>query len=245
MYEGRTLSAWLEGYDVWGPGVSHTNIDEAVRQMGTDTLPHLLKLLQAKDSYPKLVINRILSKQRLFTCRFTPAERLHSRALAAFQVLGTSAKAALPDLVTINQRHNHGYVMSAMAGFDKDAEIALVRELTNRTSEIREYAVYLLGSGSYDSAIVISALGKSLRDEQPEVRRYAAISLGRLAKHPAVAVPALGTALANESDDKVKEAIIYAVASYGTYGPEVRPEIEKALHSTNPEIRSAAAFCLR
>ena len=135
--------------------------------------------------------------------------------------------------------------MSAMAWFGKDAEIALSRELTNRTSEIRAYAVYLLGSGGHDSAAVISALGQSLRDEYPEVRRYAAISLGRLAKHPTIAVPALGAALADESDDKVKEAIIYALASYGTYGPEVRPEIEKALRSPNPEVRSAAAFCLR
>jgi hypothetical protein len=72
--------------------------DEAIRQMGTNTLPFLLRMIDAKDSRLKLKMMEIAGKQSVVKFHNTKAEERQSMALAAFRVLGPFAKSAIPEL---------------------------------------------------------------------------------------------------------------------------------------------------
>src|SRR5947209_5339007 len=66
LYKGKPLTHWLRGYDDW-PGVyalgdatgpTRSDADAAVRHAGTNAIPALLRLLQARDSALKLKVLR-------------------------------------------------------------------------------------------------------------------------------------------------------------------------------------------
>ena len=68
--EGKRLSFWLRSYSSDGDSPV---ADEALRTIGTNAIPALLAMLQAKDSTLKM-------KLVALGLRYTPAETCHMRA---------------------------------------------------------------------------------------------------------------------------------------------------------------------
>src|SRR3954452_17069213 len=62
VYQGKRLSLWIEGY--WH--AKHPEeINEAIRQMGTNTLPYLLRIMRTRDDSPlKLKLVELAAKQK-------------------------------------------------------------------------------------------------------------------------------------------------------------------------------------
>ena len=83
VYESKPLSVWLEGYDdgVWG-SPQRKKADEAVRHLGTNALPTLLRLLQAEDSVLKIRLIRLAQKQHLIKVRYVPADARRREAMS-------------------------------------------------------------------------------------------------------------------------------------------------------------------
>ena len=121
-YHGKPLSSWLAEYGA-GPAdyKPSPQADNALRQIGSNTVPYLLNLLRSTNSYsyysfvskptsqflPKGpgVGNR-LSIWRLNTrARFqrvtVPASWKHWKVYLAFQVIGPAGRSAIPDLVKL------------------------------------------------------------------------------------------------------------------------------------------------
>ena len=63
-YQGKTVSQWLEAYH---PGIGSPDetkwASEAVRAIGKDAIPSLLRLLQARDSDFRLALVKLAQKQ--------------------------------------------------------------------------------------------------------------------------------------------------------------------------------------
>jgi hypothetical protein len=244
VYEGKKLTVWLEEYDQFGPNVTHEKARTAVRAIGTNAIPTLLRLLNARDSYSKLVVMKLAAKQSLFKIEFTRAATLHSRALAAFRALGSCGRTALPALSAMKREDNFEYTMSVIAGFHEDAEMVFIADLTNRDVKVRRYAAYLLNRSYMDGEISVRALGQALSDSDAEVRRAAAFSLAQLPREPAIAVPALAASLQTEGDNRVKEALLITLRRYGTNAAVMVPLIESAVRDRDPQIAKEAASAL-
>lgn len=104
-YEHRGISEWLHdaarfkwtGHDAAeDEAVLHSH--EAIRAIGTNGVPTMLRLLHVRDSRLKALVNQWLKKQSLIKFRFLDEWRFHMRALAGFSVLRTNAECAMPAL---------------------------------------------------------------------------------------------------------------------------------------------------
>ena len=109
VYQGKRLTDWLDAYKLYGlAGVETWQVraeqqkaDEAVRHVGTNALPTLLRMLRANDSALKVKCVELARRQHLIRIKHTPAEELNYRACAAFGVLGAKARSAVPALIEI------------------------------------------------------------------------------------------------------------------------------------------------
>jgi hypothetical protein len=100
IVDGKRLSSWLLLIDA-GPISAPDNrayaeqdkAHEIVQALGTNTVPTLLHMLQARDSRARVLLARMLP------IRATPARALHQGAYRGFQILGTNGQAAAPLLL--------------------------------------------------------------------------------------------------------------------------------------------------
>src|SRR5262245_13961741 len=100
VYEGRRLSFWLTGYDQpEHDELTRTEADEAVRHLGTNAIPTLLRMLRAKDSALTRRVVQSVQKHHLLKVRHTPDWQQHKQAVSAFERLGAGAKEAVPALI--------------------------------------------------------------------------------------------------------------------------------------------------
>jgi hypothetical protein len=125
MYQGKPLSFWLKDYArlVFRVPLStnatasvmvkeqeeyirkqltgREELDGAVRQIGTNAIPTLLRLLRLKDSALKLKLLALAQGQHIFRIQFTSAESWNEAASTGFQLLGNKAHSAVPALIQI------------------------------------------------------------------------------------------------------------------------------------------------
>ncbi len=97
--QGRTLSQWIDyeeqgAWDEskWGAAW------KAVRKIGPDAIPYLLKEVHAKDSPPKEKLIVWLRKHPWLPLKIRPAERRQHTAAICFGMLADEAKPAWPVL---------------------------------------------------------------------------------------------------------------------------------------------------
>ncbi|MDB6066650.1 MAG: repeat-containing protein [Pedosphaera sp.] len=229
VYEGKALSVWLEVY--------HTNpqsddpaglealkaADEAVRHMGTNVIPTLLRELQAEDSQLKLKWVALFKKQRFIKLNFTQDYMRQQAACSAFNALGSEGRSALPELMALyeNPRFSQSpiSIMGAIASIGPEASPAvpdLLRGLgdTNRTVVL--CVEVALGRIHAQPGLVVPALLKCLSDPDFRVRRHAAYSLADFGADAKPAISAL-VELLQDKNAAVRQAAAEAL-------PKIDPE---------------------
>src|SRR5260370_1169344 len=104
MYKGKRLSVWLENYDHGrsDPGFQETG--EAVRHIGTNAIPTLLRRVRAKDSLLTLRLIALAQKQHVFKVKFKPASILQLEGMVGFQALGADGKDAVAELIRMYEQ---------------------------------------------------------------------------------------------------------------------------------------------
>ena len=91
---------------LWPKGSrSIDRVYEAVRRIGTNALPTLLRMLRAKDSALKVKLMDLVKRQHYFRIEYTPADELNYRACSAFGVLRAKAQSAAPALIRIYEQN--------------------------------------------------------------------------------------------------------------------------------------------
>src|SRR5438094_557903 len=102
-FQGRDLSSWLWQYNIniiaggdQDRIAMRDSAQLAIRSIGTNAIPELLKMLAKTDSKPKTELLLLLSKQRFIKLHWRSASSCNSEAAVGFQALGADAKEAVP-----------------------------------------------------------------------------------------------------------------------------------------------------
>ena len=203
-YKGKPLAFWLWGYDRGTYSASHPNgpsaptlaeANEAVRAMGTNTIPVLLQMLEQESPWRTRFRKMLwhLSKAHF------PMQYPGSKALGAFHAFNHGdASNAVPALIKIMQNDRGPFQQTAcpdvLAWIGPPAEPAipaLLQAATHTNAIVRNNAVYALGRIHARPELVLPALTKCLKDTDPQVQMQAAGALKAFGRQAQPAVPAL------------------------------------------------------
>jgi HEAT repeats len=229
VYQGKTLSLWLDDYynSSYSSGTRRYDpaavkaAEEAVRQIGTNGIPTLLRMIKAQNPSP--VMRKVLgfARNRRLEEKLYPrsAFQRHLEASFAFRILRTNAACAVPELIRIckEPRYPTSQASAADALGDvgpaaKAAIPLLLRHFTHTNAEVRIFAVSAVHRIGGDPSIVVPAMKRMLKDPEGAVRSSAVAALERVRS----AIPELLEVLHDQD-------------------PEVREQVENALWNLAPE----------
>jgi HEAT repeat protein len=199
IYKGKRLSYWLQGYSgrllkkpKWG------DTDEAIRQIGTNGIPAMLKMLQAKDSWLKTKLIALVRKQRFMRVNIMDAGDKNSCASLGLLTLGDAASNAVPALIEIYDknisrlsRHETHFVIGHLGPLAKQAIPSLIRNMTNEDFCVRQDAQDALGRILSEPELVVPAMVAALHDPAPNLVGNAVVILGDYGPDAKAAIPAL------------------------------------------------------
>jgi HEAT repeat protein len=98
VYHGKALSVWLDG--IASKDSISPETETALRAMGTDALPALLKMVRLRDGPVRKALE-LSSKLKWSPIRIRSADEIHGKAYCAFMVLGPAAKPAVRKLAKL------------------------------------------------------------------------------------------------------------------------------------------------
>ncbi len=156
-YQGRNLRSWLARAEtLWlrgaeaGPGCDQNQVDQAVREIGTNALPVLVSMLESKDGAIK---QHLVAWSRAFPhwpFHPTAAAQNQARALLGFKILGPLAGPAVPALTGLLRSGEGQTAVLAARALTRigpaatNAVPALVRNLTDPDIAVRSVATNAL-----------------------------------------------------------------------------------------------------
>ena len=261
-YAGKPLSHWLsqlKGEPPHDPPVPEA--EAAVRAIGTNALPLLLKYLTDEDSPIKKALREFEASQPLIKLGLKPEGTKAVEAANGYVALAEIAAPAVPDLVVLVNSQDAankelaGAVLPYLgsAGFD-----ATVKLLSSPNKAIRESAAFHLAwpvSGRTNqlhlrfenryrqqAANSLPVLIGLLKDNDADVARSSTFALGRLRLRPDEVIPALTNLAANETVPlKVRIGAIDAVGRFDKPAEPVVLFLHSLTNDSNPRIRGAAS----
>jgi HEAT repeats len=200
-YKGKRLSVWLEGYNVVNrpsEPIRAQEAYEAVRHIGTNAIPTLLRRLRAKDSKLTLQLVALTKKQHFYKFKFKAAKDLNREGYYGFMTLGSDGKDAVPELIRMYEQdhstESRYLVVSALGFIGPTAEQAvpmLVQSLGDTNWEARCQVIGVLGQIHARPELTVPALVKCLSDQNIGARRLAADAIGAFGSAAEPALPDL------------------------------------------------------
>jgi HEAT repeat protein len=243
-YGGKKLSEWAESPSLLFPGSesppqpvrlgdsiyffggprSPNSYIEAVRQMGTNALPYLLRWLRYES--PAWKSNAIQVINRTFHAKLSDRKaRRSNNAVTSLIALGTNAEGAVPSLTRLMNEaktptgsRRARNVLSSLTSYSLSANLVI---FANEPASNRLYRVQQIGkfasSPGFRSALPL--LLHLLQDEDIEIAEEAAKTLGRARMEPSIVVPAL--------TDSLKRQVVRrgAITALSAYGDDARPAL--------------------
>jgi hypothetical protein len=199
-HQGKPLSHWLEQYrlarhhGVLGQAQS----EEAVRAIGTNAFPVLIRMIQTHDSWLKQLLMNWSSKQKLFQLGFTPANELRYRAMIGYEILGPTAKSQVSELTAILTMAKSAEVRASTASAlgligeeAKSAAPALLITAKDQDQRVRNNSLWALRQVRADPELVLPTMIAALVDPNPTARENAAIALAQYGPVASSAIPVL------------------------------------------------------
>lgn len=224
-YRGKALSVWLDDYWLVSHGdpqeevlMAKTNqaVDTVVRQIGTNAIPTLFRMLIATDSPFRKLANlaRDHGVYNNFNFNSTPAIAQNIHAGMGFRALGADAKDAVPRLINMYNRrqdaNSQEIVALALGGIGPPASNAvpsLLRALANTGSfGVPYYSLRALGEIHAEPEKVVPVMIKLLKDPDVNVRMMSILNLQAFGTEARQAVPALVELLTDQGVDTRKHA---------------------------------------
>lgn len=239
VYRGKPLSLWLQTYSPLSPSgrgsPAWSETDDAVRHIGTNSIPALLRMLRVTDSKLKLQLVALAKKQHVMKIRFVPATARNIEASRAFIPLGDTAKDAVRELIEI---YNKGDSMESQSAVEealgwigpaaKPAIPMLLSAATNSNTTVRASALWTLGEIHTEPDLCLPELIRALGDSNDWARISAAHALGAFGAAAQSAVPALKD-LANAT---------MAPGQFSASQIQVRMEAKNAIRKISPDVVS-------
>jgi len=238
-FQGTPLSVWLTGFDEGstGPRPDFRAAREAVRQIGTNATPALLRMFRAKDSALTLKLISLVAKQQIIKIHYVPASTRNVEAAAALETLGAAAQDAVPQLIEMfdhmpARQREIAVILGCIGPPAKRAIPSLLRAASNTNTSLRTDAVFALGGIHSEPETVVPVLIQAMRDPSDSVRYSAVTALLEYGTNASLAVPALIELIPRERERTIspgQHTIIYAWA-------------EHALKQIDPEAAAKAGF---
>jgi hypothetical protein len=240
-YKSRRLSYWLEA-NSYKPGVGREEAQEALRIMGTNAVPFLLKYIMARPGAWERTVRNVKSKIGLHA-----EDRLRNRAAYAayaFEALGEQAEGAISHLDAMLHSPtdlDRYFPALALAGIGKPALPVFISALTNRNPSVQLAVIQAFDSLGTNRSFAAASLLQTLRDPDMRVRQATASVLGLSGISPTLVVPALINTL-SDSNRYVRSMAGFSLINLGA---KAIPSLQDALTSTNVLIRKGAATALQ
>jgi|SRR5581483_2852049 len=249
QFQGRTLSAWLLRGD---PHLRTLTVDQerAIRTMGTNALPFLLKWMQYE--YPPWRRRLARNVPWVFArFRFLFTDNQAERAMLSqecLSMLGPDVAPAIPELVKMMKQTNAVVPTRALQVVDSAGKVGipvLLDVLTNRQSYPQVY--YLegaMGRLGPDGHFAVAPLVGCLTNKNWGVVVVAARWLGRIRMDPEVTVPALARCL-DAPEGRVRCAAMQALGQFRSDAAAAIPSVVRELTDPDNDARAAAESALR
>lgn len=247
VHEGRPLSAWLEDLTSTRDGVEHERATEAVRAIGTNAVPHLLRLARYEDSRWRVTLNHWLRElpENLSPSLAQLEERERwNQALAGFLALGPEAKDSVPaltELMMTSERPSMAPLYLQAIGTNGIPALVSALTLSNRANRVS--AVMALAKFGPRAESSVPAIVAAIDTNDLSSHTYFVMALGQIGRRPDLAVPALAQALGSAS----MEVRVWAALMLAEFGPEAesaRPALETAAKHPVLQVRDAAKKAL-
>jgi hypothetical protein len=225
VYQGKTLSSWLDHHVPTSSANPPYNspgwhqAEEALRQIGTNAIPTLLRMIRAHDFPWKLKLVRLAEKQRLVRFRYRYAMPLNEEAEYAFRILGTNAASAVPELIEIyegnlseSSQRCAALALGSIGGPAKAAVPALLKNFTHTNDHVRFYAVSAVANIGGEPDLILPVLKSVLKDSYKSVRWNAVVGMERYGCRARSVVPDLQEALKDEPIRPAVETALWRIA---------------------------------
>ena len=211
--------------------------------MGTNTLPHLVRMLEATDSPFRLRFLSWIQCQRLVKVNFRPARFRRACARSALESLGAAAKPAVPLLVQlaaardkdVRVRHNALMVLVRLGREAKEAVPGLIEILRAKVEdmEIKTKVCWALAAIGPEAQAAVPALIAALPEKgQGQMETEAQIG-GQL--EPEVTTAAIS----------LFDPAAHALGRIGPGAKDAIPALLRALDHEDREVCEAAQAALK
>src|SRR5258708_15033334 len=247
VYQGKSLSAWINEYN-GRPGDTDQAALVAIREMGTNAIPALLKIFKSDDPPFQGMLWALNRRQSLL--HFPVSDKPYPRwaASAALYAMGANARPAFPALTNLlfhsDTLFNSAAPAIPLAGMGSEGLPPLLAALTNQNAVSRHAAATGLGWARSDLNIVVPALIARLSDRDWWVHCEAALALGHLHAEPGLAVPALMKDYPG-NDPKLRSEILRAIGRFETNASAAVTKLLQALSHSDPTAVNPAASALQ
>jgi hypothetical protein len=254
-YQGKTLAQWLVACDVDDdPSPEAMLAVDAVRQIGTNGLPFLLKRINHecpawKRKLPFFVPWAIRLRAPYAISRFfqDAGGARADQALNAFAILGQKATPAIPALTNLlshSERWDTSLrALRALSYIGTNGLAIIVGIVTNTSYPCthRSVALNIIAGSDTNATCVVPALIDCLNDR--EMGPQTAVTLGNLKLQPTLVVPALARCLRSKNL-LLPESAAESLSEFGTNATVAVPDLIQALDSYDLFVRRAASNAL-
>lgn len=231
-HQGRKLTDWLReleaapdmGSPKWRESVA------AIRAIGTNGLPTLLTMLGSSDSRWRGQVVTLIQDTANVDLSDSLADADHRRARIGFQVLGRSARPAIPHLAALAATSDPALAERAFMAMleigGPETIPPLLQVLTNPNLGRQIMAANYLGQLRSQAGTAVPALVESLNESDGELRATAARAIGNIGLDAPRAVPALTRTL-SDADGRVRPAAAMALGAFGTAAESALPALRE------------------
>jgi len=256
MFQGEPVSVWVEKYDPYMMSEEgFAQLQGEMREIGTNSLPTLMEMLQRKESPTKRWLYEFawahelgFLKTRLSDFPEQAKQMGDSRRCAAiaFEALGTNANPVIPELTRLlDDRELSQEVAHALAAIGPDALPPLLKGMESKDPEIRRDVAYALSLRASQAKVVVPVLVKALNgDPDTQVRDAAAQSLGEIHQFPNLAVPPLVKTLSDCGDSDIHYEAAMALGKFGDAAESAIPALIEATKESQDWVRLYAVESL-
>jgi len=186
-YRGKSIKAWALQLSTASPQ-SRAEAAAAFKGLGTNAVPGLVRLLEARDSLWRQAIWRLAPRlprraRQAISQNIHTAVGIRMAAAQSLRVLGPEAQAAVPALAKAlreDEARVRWEAAGALGSIGGSARAELGTALTAKDPSVRRAAAYGLGETDLKEVDFSWALMRALGDEHPAVRIAAAASMAKL-----------------------------------------------------------------
>ena len=239
--EGKSLSAWLEENSLNACCGGTPVPKEPLQKISAQALPHLLRMIQTKDSWLMAKLDELDDKLDWVKLDLKmPRDRREMGALG-FELLGASAASAIPALTNLLEQGEPQiapYAVAALGSIGPSAAAAVLRAMSHTNYAVRATAAYVILQVNHpDQSAVVNALIVSIQDANDYVRNTSFRSLGMITNQNARVIPVFLKNLESR-DQRTRNICLWGLGNGGTNAAIAIPAI---LHWMNDQLSTLAA----